>query len=250
MSVLPETEIKGDSDTSFRGIVYDSRAVRPGDVFVALKGSQQNGHNFIPEAVQRGAVAVVLENACTLNGPVMVKVPSTRRALALLASEFYRAPAKRLNIIGITGTNGKTTISRLVKNVLEIAGYHVGLIGTIEYWIGEERITAELTTPESLDLHRMFRKMIDKGVEVTRVTGEPVHIDAQGLSDAAQVRRAHRRHSQVVDCPRVRSQVHRARAKRYRHHCPCVTFVCLRPEARQCEGDDAKTDRHGREHDR
>ncbi|UCE17534.1 MAG: UDP-N-acetylmuramoyl-L-alanyl-D-glutamate--2,6-diaminopimelate ligase [Gemmatimonadota bacterium] len=164
LSVLPDADVIGESDIGFRKIAYDSRAVEPGDLFVALKGIGQDGHAFIPQAVQQGAVAVVVEEAYRAHGVVQVKVPNTRRALALLAAEYYGAPAQELSLIGITGTNGKTTISRLVKSILEAAGHKVGLIGTIEYWMGDERLPAGLTTPESLDLHGLFKKMIANGI--------------------------------------------------------------------------------------
>ena len=144
-----------------------------------MKGTGQNGHAFIPEALQRGAVAVVLEEESRANGVVRIHVPSTRRALALLAAQYFGTPARGLSLIGITGTNGKTTISRLVKSIVEAAGHKVGLIGTIEYWIDDERLPAGLTTPESLDLHRMFRKMVSRSVEyvVLEVSSHSLSLD-------------------------------------------------------------------------
>ncbi|MFQ6091151.1 MAG: UDP-N-acetylmuramoyl-L-alanyl-D-glutamate--2,6-diaminopimelate ligase [bacterium] len=179
LSVLPEAVITGDPDIPIRHIAYDSRKVGPGDLFVALKGLHQDGHAFIGEAVQRGAGAVVLEKDRRTNEVVTIKVPNTREALARLAAEYYEAPAKELKLVGITGTNGKTTISRLVKSILEVAGRKVGLIGTIEYWVGRERISAGLTTPESLDLHRMLRAMKSQGVEyvVLEVSSHSLSLD-------------------------------------------------------------------------
>jgi UDP-N-acetylmuramoyl-L-alanyl-D-glutamate--2,6-diaminopimelate ligase len=179
LSVLPDAHVTGDSDIEFRNIVYDSREVEPGDLFVALKGIGQDGHSFIPEATQHGAVAVMLEEDCETNGVVHIKVPNTRRALALLAAEYFGNPAQELTLIGITGTNGKTTISRLVKSILEVAGQKVGLIGTIEYWIGDERLPAGLTTPESLDLHGMFKKMTAQDIDsvVLEVSSHSLSLD-------------------------------------------------------------------------
>ena len=165
LTALPEARVEGRSDVSIRTIAYDSRSVGPGDLFVALKGEHSNGHSFISDVKQRGAVAVVVEHDCGFHDGVTIVVPDTRKALALLAAEYYGHPASSLRLIGLTGTNGKTTISRLVKSVLEANGSKVGLIGTIDYWIGDERMPAGLTTPESLDLHGMFWRMKNQGTE-------------------------------------------------------------------------------------
>lgn len=179
LDTIPDASVKGNSHISIRNMAYDSRAVEPGDLFVALKGQHHDGHAFVSDAVSRGAAAVVTERDCHLQGVVNIVVPDSRKVLALLAAEYYDHPAKDLTLIGITGTNGKTTISRLVKGVLEAKGYKVGLIGTIEYWIAQERMPAGLTTPESLDLHRMFKRMMSLGVEyaVVEVSSHSLSLD-------------------------------------------------------------------------
>ncbi len=164
LDALPAARIRGNPGGAVHDIVSDSRQVKSGDLFVAIRGSRQDGHQFAAEAIRRGAVAVVVENGTMVKEAVAVSVPDTRQALACLAAEFYGRPAERLTLVGITGTNGKTTISRLVKSALEMAGHTVGLIGTIEYLIGEERMPARLTTPDSLELNRLFAEMVSRGV--------------------------------------------------------------------------------------
>ncbi len=160
----------GDEDVEIKGITYDSREVEEGNLFVAIKGLNVDGHRFIPEAVLSGAVAVVLENDELIDdsyfierGVAKVVVNDSRKALALLSSAFYDFPSKKLKLVGVTGTNGKTTTTHLIKSILETAGLKTGLIGTINYVIGDEIIPAGQTTPESLELNRFLKKMVDNG---------------------------------------------------------------------------------------
>ncbi|HHT9119856.1 MAG TPA: UDP-N-acetylmuramoyl-L-alanyl-D-glutamate--2,6-diaminopimelate ligase [Candidatus Hypogeohydataceae bacterium YC41] len=197
------------------GIAYDSRRVKPGYLFVALQGSKADGHTFILEAVEKGAVAVVTEKVvslardevpkqsrfsfgrllrCARNDGVFlgttsdtrssaekqesdnqeakaeagcltqIVVPSSRKALACLASHFYGEPSKYLTCIGVTGTNGKTTISYLLRSILEAAGNKVGLIGTVTCFTGLRCISSSHTTPESLELHGLFKEMLNYGI--------------------------------------------------------------------------------------
>lgn len=163
LEVLPEARVDGEPSAEVRGIKYDSREVEPGDIFVALKGGRLDGHDFVREACRRGAVAVVVERKVGASGTVRVVVGDTRKALALLSSKFFGEPAKKLKIIGVTGTNGKTTVSFLVRSVLEEAGVRTGLIGTVEYVIGGRKFPASLTTPLPPELHRAFGRMVDAG---------------------------------------------------------------------------------------
>src|SRR3989338_5872353 len=149
------------------GIAYDSRKVRPGCLFVAVAGSKADGHTFLREAVERGAVALVTEKPVTANlldalpvpgGLTRIVVPSSRKALACLSSRFYGEPSKYLTFIGITGTNGKTTVSYLLHSILEAAGNKVGLIETSACFAGQRCI------PESLELHRILREMLNSGI--------------------------------------------------------------------------------------
>ncbi|HEY6012107.1 MAG TPA: Mur ligase domain-containing protein, partial [Nitrospirota bacterium] len=139
-------------------IAHDSRKVKPGSLFVAVRGFNSDGHQFISQAVQRGAAAVVAEErssgAASPDAPVIM-VEDTRKALALLAGAFYGHPSRRLALIGVTGTNGKTTTTYLTKSILEAAGRTAGLLGTIDYRVGDRVYPAPNTTPESLDLQRL-----------------------------------------------------------------------------------------------
>ncbi|PIO48726.1 MAG: UDP-N-acetylmuramoyl-L-alanyl-D-glutamate--2,6-diaminopimelate ligase [[Chlorobium] sp. 445] len=146
-------------------VAYDSRKVKNGTLFVAIKGFKTDGHLFIDKAVQSGASVVVCEELPMQRAAecVYLRVESSRRALARLAKAFYGDASDKLTIIGVTGTNGKTTTTFLIKSILDANGIKSGLIGTIEYQIGNEVIEAERTTPEALELHEFFDKMINAG---------------------------------------------------------------------------------------
>jgi len=146
------------------GIAYDSRAVAPGQVFVALKGQHADGTMFARQAIDRGAAAVVSEQPA----PDGVHVPwaiveDARLALAVLATTFYRDPSREMRVIGITGTNGKTTTAYLIAAIFEAAGLRCGLLGTVEYRIGTEVRDATRTTPEAPDVQSLLREMVDRG---------------------------------------------------------------------------------------
>lgn len=155
-------------DITVGKITYDSRTVERGDLFVAIRGLKLDGHRFIEEAVNKGAHTVVLEDDRTIpdsffihNDVIKVLVEDSRRALAQLAANYYGHPSRKLRLIGVTGTNGKTTTTHLLKSILEAADEKVGLIGTIEYKIGEEVIPAVHTTPESLELNTLLDRMVN-----------------------------------------------------------------------------------------
>jgi UDP-N-acetylmuramoyl-L-alanyl-D-glutamate--2,6-diaminopimelate ligase len=149
-------------------IAQDSRKVKPGSLFVAVRGFHSDGHHFIPQALQQGATAVIAEGRssipASLDVPLII-VDNTRRALALIADVFYGHPSQRLKLIGITGTKGKTTTSYLVRSMIETAGHRAGLIGTIDYRVGNKIYPAPNTTPESLDLQRLMGEMVDAGAD-------------------------------------------------------------------------------------
>ena len=152
------------------GLAYHSQRVAPGHAFFAIHGWKEDGNRFIPEAVARGATAVVSElPPDSFQGPkpaVWIEVPNVRRALALAAAAFYGEPSRALRLVGVTGTNGKTTTAFLVASILEESGDQPALFGTIEYRLAggqRERTTASHTTPESLDLQRMLREVVGKG---------------------------------------------------------------------------------------
>jgi len=165
---LTVNDFRGDADLEISELAYDSRAVLPGSLFVAFRGSSLDGHDFIHAAIGRGAAAVVAESA----GPfeeidtraALVIVPDSREALSIISIEFFDHPFKDMDLIGITGTNGKTTASYILESIFLAAGIRPGVIGTINYRIPGEIWKAPVTTPESLDLMRVFKKMACAGV--------------------------------------------------------------------------------------
>ncbi|MFQ6002439.1 MAG: UDP-N-acetylmuramoyl-L-alanyl-D-glutamate--2,6-diaminopimelate ligase [Candidatus Zixiibacteriota bacterium] len=165
LAVLPSKKIFGKTDLDIGKIEYDSRKIDPGDLFVAIPGFREDGHEYINSALEKGAVAVVAQRDGPYEAKVKIIVPDTREALALLTCKFFDYPSEKLKVVGITGTNGKTTITYLVKSILEKEGKKTGLIGTIAYFIGEEKLEAINTTPESLDLQQMFSQMLGKGTD-------------------------------------------------------------------------------------
>lgn len=160
-----DKKVSNFKNVEIKGVSFDSRKVKDGYIFIALKGQKEDGHRFIPEAIERGAKAIVVENKTSflISDVVEIVVEDTKKALAIISSRFYGNPSSKLKIAGITGTNGKTTTSFIVKSILEKAGQKSGLIGTISYQIGERQITSFNTTPESADLQSFFSEMIKEG---------------------------------------------------------------------------------------
>ena len=160
---IPVLECKADSELEIENVWYDSRKVTRGSLFVAVSGFASDGNRFIPMAMEKGAVAVVTAKKPEADVPYVL-VESDRLALALLGCNFYGHPAKSMTMIGVTGTNGKTSTTLLLKQVLEkVLGAKVGLIGTMANMVGEEVIPTERTTPESFDLQALFGRMRDAG---------------------------------------------------------------------------------------
>ena len=151
------------------GIAYDSRAVRPGFAFVAIPGAKADGHDFIPDAIDRGAAAVICEKELDLPADAgLVLVKDSRRALAALSAAYFDHPDRKLRLIGVTGTNGKTTTANLIKYLLEKAGRKSGFIGTLGSWDGDEQLSELLsasTTPEPLELFRLLDAIVEKDCE-------------------------------------------------------------------------------------
>ena len=163
-SGVPVPPLDGAADTTVSSISYDSRKVRAGAVFVALRGLQSDGAAFARDAISRGAVAALSESPAPADVRVVwVRVPDARMALAALAAIFNGDPSERLILVGITGTNGKTTTSYLLASVFEAAGITCGRIGTVGYRIGRKEIEAERTTPEAPELQSMLRDMVAQG---------------------------------------------------------------------------------------
>lgn len=164
-------ETRGDLDIEVSQIQYDSRKVTSGDMFIAIVGFKTDGHNYIATAIENGAKVIVMQEgsldvSLIRNDITVVITKDTRKFMALAACNFYNHPSRDFKLVGITGTKGKTTTSFMIKSILEKAGRKVGLIGTIANMIGDEEVEASRTTPESVDLQRLFREMSDKECDV------------------------------------------------------------------------------------
>ena len=163
---IPDAQRSGD-DVEITGLAYDSRQVTPGALFVALRGAASDGHDFIAQALNLGAAALMIHSDRAgwygAHGLPTVAVPNTRAILPLLASTFYGQPSRRLDLIGVTGTNGKTTVSYLIESIFRTLGEKAGLIGTIGASINGKAVPLERTTPEAPDLQRLFTDMVQAG---------------------------------------------------------------------------------------
>ena len=164
-------ETRGNLEIDISEIKYDSRNVKSGDMFIAIVGFKTDGHNYIGTAIENGARVIVMQEgkldiSLIRDDITVVLTKDTRKFMALAACNFYNHPSRDFKLVGITGTKGKTTTSFMIKSVLEKAGRKVGLIGTIANMIGSEEVEASRTTPESVDLQKLFRKMADKECDV------------------------------------------------------------------------------------
>lgn len=157
--------VTGNTDTEINEISNNTSELNPGDVFVCIKGFKTDGHSFADKAVQAGASVIIASEQVNCEGIPVVTVKDTREALAQCSKVIYNDPSKKLKIIGVTGTNGKTTVSYLVKSILEKAGFTVGLIGTNETIVGDKVVPAMRTTPEAHKLNKLFTDMIDMGAQ-------------------------------------------------------------------------------------
>ena len=237
-------------DLEIREVRYDSRAVQAGDLFVAIRGFATDGHQYIDKALEQGAVAVVCEEAPA--GVPAVVVENARQALAEIAANRFGHPADSMVMLGVTGTNGKTTTTYLVKHMLEDAGHKVGLIGTNQNLIGEEVIETERTTPESYELHALFARMRDAGcthviMEVSshslvldRVHGIPFvvgaftnltqdHLDFHKTME--EYRKAKAMLFAISDKGVINLDDNAAQAMLADAKCPCLTFSCEKDAA-------------------
>ncbi len=158
-------QIKGTTDIEVTGLTEDSRQVRPGSVFFAIKGEAMDGNRFVPDAIHAGAVAVVTENEPIEQNVTIIQVDEVLDALSYMADRFYGHPSGRLSLTGITGTNGKTTTAFLIYQMLCMLGKKTGLIGTIRYLIGERTYPARLTTPSASEFQRLLSEMVKEEVE-------------------------------------------------------------------------------------
>lgn len=169
--------VKGRDDIEVSDLINDSRKVGEGSVFVCISGAVSDGHTYVPEVAVKGAVAVIVEKDVEApEGLTVIKVLDTRYALALMSAAYFRYPAEKLKVIGITGTKGKTTTTYMVKSILEGVGHKVGLIGTIEAIIGDKIIPASNTTPESYTIQKYFAQMVEAGCDSV-----VMEVSSQGL---------------------------------------------------------------------
>lgn len=166
-------KVKGDLEIEIKEIESNSKQVKKGYLFIAIKGFDVDGHQYIESAIKKGAIAVMVEEGCDLKalaipeGITIVMAKNTREALAICSANFYGNPSKKFKLIGVTGTKGKTTTTFMIKEILEKAGKKVGLIGTIATYMNGKKVKdSDRTTPESLELQRDFAKMVEQGIEV------------------------------------------------------------------------------------
>lgn len=172
--------IKGNEESKVQNIRYDNRKIEQGDAFVCVKGFKVDGHSFIGDAIKKGARVLIVQEELSVEEDItIIKVKDTRKALAIMSSNYFGNPKDKLKIIGITGTNGKTTSAFIIKSILEKAGFMTGLIGTIANYIGSKKVDAVRTTPESYELHELFKNMVDAGVEycVMEVSSHSLELD-------------------------------------------------------------------------
>lgn len=163
----PIEAVKGPTDIAVTKIEFDSRLVGSGDVFVAIRGTQSDGHDYIEKAVSLGAAAVVCEKIpeAAADGVTYVEVKNTNSALAFMAANFYGNPSANLKLVGITGTNGKTTIATLLYQLFKKAGYKAGLISTVKVMVNDKEYKATHTTPDSLTINKYLKEMVAEGVD-------------------------------------------------------------------------------------
>ena len=172
-------EIIGSEHLNITGIAFNSLEVKPGNIFVCISGFKTDGHKYAADAIGRGAIAVMAEKDISELGVTCIICDNTRLALARASANFYGHPENKFKLIGITGTNGKTTTTYLVKSVLESLGHKVGLIGTNQNMVGTEVIPSKHTTPDSLELMQLFSHMAEKGAEyvVMEVSSHSLALD-------------------------------------------------------------------------
>lgn len=169
--------VQGSDEIQVTTLVNDSRKIESGSVFVCISGAVVDGHEFIADVARKGATAVIVEKEVEVpKDMTVIRVSDTRYALALMSASYFGYPAEKMKIIGITGTKGKTTTTYMIKSILEEVGHKVGLIGTIETIIGDEKIPAANTTPESYTIHQYFAKMAEAGCDSV-----VMEVSSQGL---------------------------------------------------------------------
>src|SRR5947208_400989 len=177
LAATPVREIIGPTDRAVESIAYDSRRVQRDGLFVALRGEKSDGHDFIGQAIEKGAAVIVADRAEKHSRATCVVVENTRSAMADLAARFYNFPARKLKLAAVTGTNGKPTTTFLIKHICEKAGMRCGLLGTVRYEIGERLLPAARTTPESLDLQELLSQILNAGCK-----GAAIEVSSHALA--------------------------------------------------------------------
>ena len=157
-------KIYNDTNPEITGVSYNSADVKPGYVFVAIKGFKTDGHKYIGDALKRGAAAIIAEDYTEISDAVQIIVENSRIAEAMVSANFFERPSEKFKLIGITGTNGKTTVTYLVKHILDSLGYKTGLIGTNQNMIGDRVLETGRTTPDSFELQKLFHEMVLENV--------------------------------------------------------------------------------------
>lgn len=169
--------VQGSDEIEITTLINDSRKVEEGSVFVCISGAVSDGHKYVPDVAEKGAAAVVVEREVEAPENVtVIRVADTRYALALMSAAYFDYPAEKMKVIGITGTKGKTTTTYMIKSILDSVGYKVGLIGTIEAIIGDKKIPAANTTPESYTIQKYFAQMVEEGCDCV-----VMEVSSQGL---------------------------------------------------------------------
>ena len=160
-------QVAGDSEVEITGVNIDSRRIAKGHLFVAMRGTQVDGHKFIGKAIDQGAVAVLCEEMPDqlCEGVTYIQVDSTEDAVGRVATVFYGEPSKKLKLVGVTGTNGKTTIATLLYNMFRKMGHRCGLLSTVCNYIEDEAIAADHTTPDPIELNALLARMVKAGCE-------------------------------------------------------------------------------------
>ena len=167
LSAITPRAFTATADCEIRALQYDSRKVEAGDCFFAIRGTQSDGHDYIDKAIEQGAVAIVCEKMPekVVNGVSYIEVEDSNAAMADIAAAFYDNPSRQLSLVGVTGTNGKTTIATLLYDLYRGMGYKVGLISTVVYRIGDREVDSTHTTPDTIRLNAMLREMVDIGCD-------------------------------------------------------------------------------------
>ena len=162
---LDIVSVTGDLNIDIANIAYDSRKVEENTLFICIKGFNSDGHKYIESAIEKGAKAFLVQENINIEGYTFIKVEDTRASMANIADNFYNNPSKELGVIGVTGTNGKTSITTFLSEILSLNNKKVGLVGTIKIFDGDKEIESSSTTPESIDLQKYFRNMLDNGCD-------------------------------------------------------------------------------------